>query len=105
MPASINPFDRLDFGGYGNGGQCFTGVCSQDRVDIAAVPAAFPAAQMAVESTTRYVALSITDGARVKIYAGPVDATDAVKQARATVAGDGWSCAVQAGHVVHVWAA
>lgn len=98
MPAYINAFDNLDYGAYGRGAQCFDGYCSQDRVDIAAVPAVFPGSpHMTVEGSTRYVAVTLDDTCLV--YAGPSPAT----LARAQVLPAGWwPMSVASGDVVSI---
>lgn len=103
MPAHLNFYDNVDFGAYGRGAQCFDGYGSQDRIDIASVPGAFPAAQATVTGTTRY--MTIETDVKVKVYAGPAAATDAVKQARALVTSGFLACSVDDGHAVHVWTA
>lgn len=105
MKLSISAHARVDFGGAGAGAEVVAGFASQDRLDLATLPATFPTeAQLTVDENTRYLSFS-PDSGRYRFYAGPSQPTAAVKQARALVVEGQYTVYVQQGDVVHVWAA
>lgn len=108
--ATLNFADRLNQGTVGVEAQCFKGYGSQDRVDIASVPAAQPTTpQATVAPGGRYVDVIID--AKTKIYAGPQvagaddTAKAAVRAARALVIDTSRTFEVSSGDVVYVWTA
>ena len=103
--ANLNPFEKVAYGGVtATDAQVFDGLCSQDRVDVAAVATGYNATpNLTVEGATRFV--QVVADAKIRVYAGK-PTTDAVKQARAFVMAAGtYAFAVQSGDVVHVWTA
>lgn len=104
--AHLNPFAAAVWGGIaGPDVQCFGGVCSQDRKDIAAVPASMATEpDLVVTDPTRFLTIA-TDG-KLKVYAGDPNLSATDKGKRAFVMTDFIAVGgLKAGDVVHVWLA
>ena len=101
----INAWSGIKPDDLGATPQVAPGFCSQDRVEIASLPANFPAQpQMTFADGTGICGFE-GDDARIKFWSGPPSVTDAIKQARAQVVSMPWQFYGSPGHVVHVWAA
>lgn len=97
--AYINPFTHVDYGRYGGGAQCFSGVCAgQGRADVIAAGAWPASPHLTVGPDTSYVAVFLQ--APDLVYAGPSASATGYEAGAAAYPAGWWPMSVGAGDVV-----